>query len=214
MEADMKRIIFPISILAMSGLALAHPHETKTPADAPKVERDWPYFGKKAENENKLAISDSLTVSEFAKRLETRIEKHSSKIERSLEKAEVKSDILKNGRDIKSADDIREAARAIEDLISETGVISSFADMLLDIAEDFDVETSENGLALKFDGDPIGRISVKSGKDSEHSLDLEGFGRNMTIEKDVIKRNGKTKTRIVIEVDGDEEFEIDIKPKN
>ena len=36
----------------------------------------------------------------------------------------------------------------------------------------------------------------------------------MTIEKEVIKRDGKTKTRIVIEVDGDEEFDIDLRPKN
>ena len=64
------------------------------------------------------------------------------------------------------------------------------------------------------DGDRIGRVKVKRDKHTESSLDVEGFGRNMTIEKEVIKRGGKTKTRIVIEVDGDEDFDIDLKPRN
>jgi len=86
--------------------------------------------------------------------------------------------------------------------------------MMLDLAEDFDVEATDEGLSLKFDGDRIGRVKIKRDKHTESSLDVEGFGRNMTIEKEVIRRDGKTKTRIVIEVDGDEEFDIDLRPKN
>lgn len=135
-------------------------------------------------------------------------------MERSLKKAEAKNDFISKNREIKNAEDLRDAARAIEDLISESGVISSFADMMLDLAEDFDVEATDEGLSLKFDGDRIGRVKIKRDKHTESSLDVEGFGRNMTIEKEVIRRDGKTKTRIVIEVDGDEEFDIDLRPKN
>ena len=85
--------------------------------------------------------------------------------------------------------------------------------MVLELADDFDVETSDGGVSLKFDGERIGRVKVKRDKHTESAFDVEGFGRNMTVEKEVIKRNGKTKTRIVIEVDGDEEFDIDFKPK-
>jgi len=36
----------------------------------------------------------------------------------------------------------------------------------------------------------------------------------MSVNKEVIRKNGKTKTRIVIELDGDEEFDIELTPKN
>jgi len=210
----LKRVLIPIAILALSGAALAHPHKDDTPSETVKTERVWPYFGKKKQDEKGAQDSKALTASDFAARLENHFKKHSDKIERSLKEAESKNDFIGKNRDIKNADDLRDAARAIEYLISESGVISSFADMMLDLAEDFDVETTDDGLSLKFDGDRIGRVKVKRDKHTESSLDVEGFGRNMTIEKEVIKRDGKTKTRIIIEVDGDEEFDIDLKPKN
>jgi len=210
----MKRIIIPIAVLAVSSLALAHPHKDDTPSKTAKKERIWPYFGKSKADKIETEDTKTLSASDFASRLEKRFEKHADKIEKSFKEAEAKNDFISKNREIKNTDDLREAARAIEDLISESGVISSFADMMLDLAEDFDLETTDEGLSLKFDGDRIGRVKVKRDKHTESSLDVEGFGRNMTIEKEVIKRDGKTKTRIVIEVDGDEEFDIDLKPKN
>lgn len=210
----MKRVFFPLAIIALSNLAWGHPHKDNSPSETEKKERIWPYFGKKAKDRQVEQSSKPLSPSEFTNRLEERFEKHSEKLERSFRNAEVKNKFINDGREIKSADDLREAARAIEELISESGVVSGFADMMLDLAEDFDIETTEEGLSLKFDGDRIGRVSIKRDKHTESSLDVEGFGRNMTIEKEVIKRDGKTKTRIVIEVDGDEDFDIDFKPRN
>ena len=209
----MKRVIIFIAILAMSGLTWAHPHKDVAESEAKKTERSWPYFGKQKNDEKAAQDSKTLSASDFTARIERRIAKHSDKIEKSFKDAEAKNDFIGKDRKIQNANDLRDAARAIEDLISESGVISSFADMMLDLAEDFDVEATDDGLSLKFDGDRIGRVKVKRDKHSESSLDVEGFGRNMTIEKEVIKRDGKTKTRIVIEVDGDEEFDIDFEPK-
>ena len=214
----MKRIVIPIAILAFSGIALAHPHKDDTPSKTAKTERIWPYFGKKKQDkkdtQDSTEKSKTLSASDFASRLEKRFEKHADKMERSFKEAEAKNGFIGKDRKIKNADDLREATRAIEDLISDSGVISGFADMMLDLAEDFDIETTDDGMSLKFDGDRIGRVKVKRDKHTESSLDVEGFGRNMTIEKEVIKRGGKTKTRIVIEVDGDEDFDIDLKPRN
>ena len=210
----MKRVIIPIALLALSGIAIAHPHKDDTSEEAAKTERVWPYFGKKKQDKKDTKATKTLSASDFASRLEKRFEEHTDKMERSLKKAEAKNDFISKNREIKNAEDLRDAARAIEDLISESGVISSFADMMLDLAEDFDVEATDEGLSLKFDGDRIGRVKIKRDKHTESSLDVEGFGRNMTIEKEVIRRDGKTKTRIVIEVDGDEEFDIDLRPKN
>lgn len=210
----MKRIIVPISLLALSGFAMAHPHEDKSVSEKTKAQNSWPYFGKKKAKEDDPSKTRTLSGPEFAERIEKRFKNHSEKVEKSFKSAESKNSFLREGREIKNAEDLRDAARAIEDLISESAIISSFADLMLDLAEDFDIERSDGGLALKFDGDRIGRVKVKRDKHTDSSLDVEGFGRNMTIEKEVIKRGGKTKTRIVIEVDGDEEFDIDLKPKN
>lgn len=215
----MKRIIMPAAIIvpaiiALSSTAAAHPHKDDSSETTTKKEHVWPYFGKKKEDPAPAKNTDTLTAADFAERLEKRFKKHSQKIERSFEDAETKNDYIGKNRDIKNADDLRAAARAVEDLISDSGVISNLADMVLDIAEDFEVESTDEGLALKFDGDRIGRVKINRDKHTESSLDVEGFGRNMTIEKEVIKRDGKTKTRIVIEVDGDEEFDIDLVPKN
>lgn len=207
----MKRAIVPIALLAMSSVALAHPHKEDSTPKADKTERVWPYFGKKAQD----AEDDDKTMSgsDFAARLEKRFKRHSDKIEKSLKDAEAKNEFLSEDRKIENTKDLREAAEAVEELLAESGLISSLADMVIGLAEDFDVETTDDGLSLKFDGDRIGRVKVKRDKHTESALDIEGFGRNMTIEKEVIKRDGKTKTRIVIEVDGDEEFDIDLKPK-
>lgn len=207
----MKRIILPLVLFALSPLAAAHPHSETPEAVPPKKSYIWPYFGKKATDDT---ADTSLSGAEFADRLEQRLKTHTDKIERSLKKAEATNDFLKSDRKIKNADDIREAARAIEELVAESGVISNLADMMLGLAEDFDVETTDEGLALKFDGDRIGRVNVKRDKHAQSTFDVEGFGRNMTIEREIIKRDGKTKTRIIIEVDGDEEFDVEFSPKD
>lgn len=215
----MKRVILPILLLGLSSLALAHPHTDKPEEVEAKSNWSWPYFGKKndtikTEEKSSLDKEPTLSGPEFADRLEKRFKKHSKTMEQSLKEVETKSEFLREDGKIKSANDIRKAARAIEDMISESGAISNFADMMLDLAEDFDVETGDDGLALKFDGDPIGRINIKRDKHTDSTFGIEGFGRNMTVEKEVIKRNGRTKTRIIIEVDGDEEFNIDFRPKD
>lgn len=214
----MRHAVLPLILsgvfLSLSGMAFAHPHNDDVKTEKPKTDWTWPYFGKKSEGSESVETDKTMSGSEFADRLETRFEKHSEKLERALKQAEDKNDFMKGDRDIKNGEDLREAARAIEDVISESGLISGLADMVLELADDFDVETSDGGLSLKFDGERIGRVKVKRDKHTESAFDVEGFGRNMTVEKEVIKRNGKTKTRIVIEVDGDEEFDIDFKPKD
>jgi hypothetical protein len=208
----MKKLILPFAILALSGTALAHPHDDDAAKEKPKAEKSWPYFGKKVVKKIERDESDSLSASDFAERMEKRMEKHSEKLERSLDKAKQRHAFKFKG-DIDSADDIREVARALEDAMADSGILSSLADMMVDLAEDFDIENTEDGLTLKFDGDKIGRVKMGRNHHNEDRFDLEGFGRNLTIDKEVITENGKTKTRIVIEMDGDEEVEIDLKPK-
>ena len=226
----MKRILFPIAILALSAVAIAHPHKSDETEANPKVERIWPNFGKKSDKHDAdtktdekvikkvirmkrkdVTSDDTMDAAEFGARLEKRFERHARDMDKKLDKAKVKNRFLKEDRDIETLEDIRDAAVALEDLLSDSGIISGLADMMLDFADDFDVESSDEGVSLNFEGKRLGRLKVD--KDSDESFDIEGFGRNLSIDKKVIRKNGKTKTRIVIEMDGDEEFDIDLKPK-
>jgi len=110
----MKTLILSIALLTMSGTAYAHPHEDKPKQEKPKAERNWPYFGKstKAKESSKNEVisetgTKSLSVSDFASLMEKRMEKHSAKMERSLEKAKKNGRMAELDGDIKSADDIR-----------------------------------------------------------------------------------------------------------
>ena len=203
----MKRIIFPVAILALSAVAIAHPHKSDEAEAKPKVERIWPNFGKKSD----MRDADTMDAEEFGTRLEKRFERHARDMDKKLDKAKVKSRFLKEDQDIETLEDIRDAAVALEGLLSDSGIISGLADMMLDFADNFDVESSDEGVSLNFEGKRLGRLKVD--KDSDESFDIEGFGRNLSIDKKVIRKNGKTKTRIIIEMDGDEEFDIDLKPK-
>ena len=238
----MKRILLPISLLALSAAAFAHPHKSDDATEDTQVQRVWPFFGDKAksqkdtsdtkaEKELKKVIrverkkdedkkkaksygsgsGNTMDAEEFGARLEKRFERHAKNMERKLDNAKSRHKFLKEDREIETVEDIRDAAKAIENLLADSGVISGLADMVLDLADDFDIESSEDGVSLNFEGKRLGRLKVD--KDTDESFDIEGFGRNLTIDKKVIRKNGKTKTRIIIEMDGDEEFDIDLTPK-
>lgn len=239
---NMKRIILPISLLALSAAAFAHPHKSDEANEEPQVQRVWPFFGDKvksqknesdikSEKETKKVVrikpkpttddkdkkdksygsGNTMDAEEFGARLEKRFERHAKNMERKLDNAKSRHKFLKEDREIETVEDIRDAAKAIENLLADSGVISGLADMVLDLADDFDIESSEDGVSLNFEGKRLGRLKVD--KDTDESFDIEGFGRNLTIDKKVIRKNGKTKTRIIIEMDGDEEFDIDLTPK-
>ena len=87
----MKRVILPLSLsigfLAVSGMALAHPHKDDAKTEKSKTDWTWPYFGKKAEGSKFVDTDKTMSGSEFAGRLESRFERHSEKLERALKEA-------------------------------------------------------------------------------------------------------------------------------
>jgi len=224
----MKRVMISLSalagLLALSTAAISHPHEAEPET---KLERIWPYFGQKYDSskttqpqknaaknnidDEALQSKSKMKAEDFGNRLEKRFQRHADELSQKLERAESKNKFLKDDNTIENVEDIREAARAVEELISESGIISGLADFMVEIVDDFDIESSDEGLALNFEGKRLGRLKIDQDKDE--SIALEGFGRNLSIDKKVIRKNGKTKTRIIIEVDGDEEFDVDITPK-
>ena len=111
---------------------------------------------------------------------------------------------------IENPDELREAAKSLQNMLAESGLLESLADVVIEMADDIELEDTGNGMRLSFNGNRLGGFSVD--KDAEQ-LTLETMGNNTTIEKEVFIENGKKKTRIVIETDSDD-VDFDIVPKS
>lgn len=223
----MKQLIAAIGLTGLLGtsLALAHPHENdKTPYK--KIVKD------DIESVPQLTLSSVQKVSAntdtkndrdfISKEMERHFKSHSEALKSKLEKAEKqheravkkysKSFDLDANTLLEDPDVLREAAKDIESLLAESGIVSNMVDIFADIIEDIEVENNDSGMALNFDGKTIGRLQIESlGQDD---IQLEAMGRNMTIEKKIIKENGKSKTRIVIEMDDSNDIDSDMKSRS
>lgn len=99
----------------------------------------------------------------------------------------------------KSGDEMREKSKQLEEMIVESGVLSNLADMIADFAEDVEVEKSDQSFAFRFDGDTIGEVK----RDADDRVVLKSMDKEMTVEKESYIKDGKTRTRIVIDMEGD-----------
>lgn len=99
----------------------------------------------------------------------------------------------------KSGDEMREMSKDVEEMIVESGMLSNLADMLADFAEDIEVEKGEKSFSLRFDGDTLGEVN----QDEEDRVVLKSMDKEMTVEKETYLKDGETRTRIVIDMNGD-----------
>lgn len=198
-------------LLLGAGFALAadHPHDKDSQTKS------------SAESEPKI---------EFEHDLNRHFEEHAKRLREALQSATgTKSRIIKKefhsdddaalaGRKTKSSkrieiienpDELREAARTIQNLLAESGILENLAEVVIDLAEDIELEDTGNGMRLSFNGERIGGFSMD--EDNE-TLSIETMDSNTTIEKEVFIENGKKRTRIVIETDSDD-LDVDIVPK-
>lgn len=188
----------PLAVLFAAAPAFAHPHKTDTP-NTVEATKAWPNFGDEDE--------DTMSLEDLSDTLDARMNLHSKDLKASGER--MKSRMLEfksEGKD-HAADDIRGAAKALEAALGESGILSSLANVMADFAEDIELETDDAGAAvLRFDGKTLGKI--KREKSDARSLQIQGLGKDLSIERETFIRNGETKTRIVIEMDGGDEIEI------
>ena len=206
-----KTILSTITIMAFSAAAFAHPHESDADKKdkAQKTEKSWPNFGDS---------DDSVDIEAFTEKLEKRFTNHASKLEKAIEKAEKRAEKRTENRAEKglelrfdnktNADDIRAAGEALEDLMADSDMISGLTDMLAGLVEDIEVEEAGDMTVLRFDGQKLGHIKVD--RDRSDKMQIGGLGKILSIERDTYTKNGKTKTRIVIEMDGGEGLDIEM----
>jgi len=129
------------------------------------------------------------------------IAKSSARLKRKMEKGQAKA----NG-DVGEEIDIM--MDVMEDAFAEDGLFRDLAAMFADLAEDLDVDTDGNTTTLSFDGAKIGEIQQKKSRDSEDSISIIGLGKYLTLDRETIVKDGKSKTRIVIDMDGEDEIDI------
>lgn len=214
--------ILGLGLLALTNSAQAHPHE-KTASKKAKLE--------KLENENtERKIQKKIIIKRGARSdddLNEHFEEHAKSLREAIGKMKTESRIIakqiqKSGKTsddakttrkvtkrikiIENPDELRSAARSIENLLADSGLLQSLADVVIEIAEDIEIEDSGDGMHLSFNGNSIGGFSMD---ENNHSLTIDSLGKSTTIEKETFIENGKTKTRIIIETDSDDiDFDV------
>lgn len=129
------------------------------------------------------------------------IAKSSARLKRKLDKSQAKS-----GGDF--GEDIEVMMDVMEEAFADEGLFRDLAALFGDFAEDLDVDTDNGKTTLSFDGAKIGQIEHRKSRDSEDSFSISGLGKNLSVERETIVKAGKSKTRIVIEMDGEDEIDI------
>ena len=186
----LNRLCLTSAILLVPVSAMAHPHETE-----------------KKDSDIEISIEDeTLNGEDLMEKLDEKLSKHSVEIAKSMSK--VKRDLEKHKGDGDFSQDMESVADALEEVFKEDGLFRDLTAMLGDFAEDVDLVSDEDATVLKFDGATIGSITRSKKRDSEDSLSISGLGQNLTLNRETIVENGKSKTRIVIEMDGNKDIDV------
>ena len=172
-----------ISIALLAGLCLS----SAAFAAPPEAETDVEVLAEKIEDK----LSDH----------KVEIAKSSARLKRQLENGLSKADGDVSG-------DVEVVMDVLEDAFSEDGLFRNLAVMFGDFAEDIDIETEDGDTTLLFDGAKVAQIQREKTRDSEDRFSISGLGKNLTIDKETIVKDGKRKTRIVIDMDGEDELDI------
>lgn len=173
-----------LPLVLLPAAALAHPHNT--PDETPKAEARWPFFG-----------SDE-TKADTPARGVIRLKRQSN--------GDTDVDVFQL-----DGEELGDALRELENAIKDSDALSGLADMMQELAAEVEVERSdEAGTALRFGGEDMLRFKLNRDRVADDALSITGLGRNLTVERETVVENGKTRTRIVIEMDGGEDVDIDL----
>lgn len=141
-------------------------------------------------------------------KVDEKLSKHKIEIARSAARLKRKLDKSQAKADGDVSKEIEAVADVLEEAFAKDGLFRDLAAMFSDFAEDIDVDTDDGKTVLRFDGATVGQIEHSKSRDSEDSLSISGLGKNLTLDRQTIIKDGKSKTRIVIEMDGADEIDI------
>lgn len=144
----------------------------------------------------------------LAEKLEGKLTDHQGDIARSTARLKRKMDKTKSSRDGDLSENLDVMADVMEEVFAKDGLFRDLTALFADIAEDIEVDTADGQTVLSFDGTEVGKIEHAKSRDSEDSFSISGLGKSLSLDRQTIIEDGKSKTRIVIEMDGDDEIDI------
>ncbi|MGB6230768.1 MAG: hypothetical protein WBF53_11665 [Litorimonas sp.] len=105
----------------------------------------------------------------------------------------------------------REAAEEAGEALERSDLVGNMSELMTDFADRLEVERGEGeGTALFFDGDELLRIRRELKRQSDDRITITGLGRNLSVERETTTRDGRTTSRIVIEMEGGEDLEVEL----
>lgn len=193
----MIRFLLTASFLTLPLTAAAHPHKT----DEPDVEI--------------IIMEDDVIEGEaLSDKIDEKLSKHRVTIAKSMAKVKRNLDKNQDAADGDFSEEVEAVAEALEDVFADEGLFKDLTAMLSDFAEDVDVDSKDGVTVLTFDGATVGKIAKSKRRDNEDRLSISGLGKNLTLDRETIIKDGKSKTRIVIEMDGGDDVSIDLPDLN
>ena len=198
------KALLTAALIALPSLALAHPHDTDAPKkETVEIEKEktsvWPFFGK-SEDGDSWDREDDATSSKTETQSRTII-----RLKKDGEDGEMERVFTWD------SDEMENAARDFTAMLADSDLASEMTDALEELKGSLKIDTDSDGAtAFFFDGEEMLRFKRDQEIDNDDRLSISGLGRNLTVERKTTKKDGKTRTRIVIEMDGGEELDIDL----
>jgi hypothetical protein len=144
----------------------------------------------------------------LAEKLEDKLADHQGDIARSTASLKRKMERTKSSAEGDLTENLDVMADMMEEVFAKDGLFRDLTALFADIAEDIDVDTDDGQTVLRFDGTEVGKIEHGKSRDSEDMISISGLGKSLTLDRQTIIKDGKSKTRIVIEMDGADEIDI------
>lgn len=144
----------------------------------------------------------------LAEKIEDKLSDHKVDIAKSSARLKRKLDNAQSDADGDVSEEIDVMMDVLEEAFADDGLFRNLATMFSDIAEDIDIDTDNGTTTLSFDGATVGQIEHEKSRDSEDRISIVGLGKYFTLDRETIVEDGKTKTRIVIDMDGEDEIDI------
>lgn len=170
----------------------------------------FPFMTTAYAQDTEAADVDVAETEALSDKIDEKLSEHRVAIAKSM--ARVKRNLDKNA-DAADGDFSEEAeavVQALEDVFADDGLFKDLTILFTDFADDVDVQSADGVTILSFDGETVGKIERSKKRESEDSLSISGLGKNLTLDRETIVKDGKSKTRIIIEMDGGDEIEIDL----
>lgn len=141
-------------------------------------------------------------------KIEEKLSDHSVDLAKSTARLKRKMEKAKSSTEGNIGDELDVMADVLEEAFSKDGVFRDLAALVTDVAKDIDVDTNGGKTTLSFDGARVAQIQHSSSRDSEDNISISGLGKSFSMDRKTVVENGKSKTRIIIDLNGDDELDI------